>query len=538
MPSAWPFFFRLDIFHLFPFMADHPELWECPACAAALDISGIGFYTRVTCPQCGREEYVHTMLANFRIDGVLGVGGMSVVLRARDLVLGRPVAIKVLNDTYRDQPERIARFERECELMAKVRHGNVVSVYSAGWARGQFYIAMELITGKNLEIEVATGGLDPAYALEVTRQVAHGLNAAHRSGLLHRDMKPGNILLDANGQAKVLDFGLSLGTTDADTEEIIWATPYYVPPETLMREAEDVRTDIYALGMTLRHLLTGNDKFPTEPQSARELIECKQHLAPLRHDMPQLERSYCELVDHMTRFNPAARPRNYKELLTDIEEVQASLSEKAAGFSSPKRRRRMFMAATMVASTLVLGVVAAAGTATVLHLTQGPGELVVGKKFDWDDRAALHAAEKAMASGKFDRAISLYRKVARKQGEASIATWAALHAYMLKLLEDKLNPSSPERDKFRSRFTSLLQCQPSSAGLDMMQSMRDLQEADTEDVDIKNPVLRAAQACFELEEGLALGFDSDIPRLKRQAVKQLRAAGKPYEALASELEKL
>ncbi len=519
-------------------MADRPELWECPACAAPLDISGVGFYTRVACPQCGREEYVHTMLANFRIDDVLGVGGMSVVLRARDLVLGRPVAIKVLNDTYRDQPERIARFERECELMAKVRHGNVVSVYSAGWARGQFYIAMELINGSNLEIEVASGGLEPARALEIVRQVAYGLDAAHRSGLLHRDMKPGNILIDQNGQAKVLDFGLSLGTSDEDTEEIIWATPYYVPPETLLREAEDVRTDIYALGMTLRHLLTGNDQFPEKPQSARELIESKRHLPPLRQEMPHLDPAYCELVDHMTRFAPAKRPRNYKELLTEIAEVQASLAERAAGFSSPRRRKRIARGALAVLGTLLLGTLAGAGTATWLHLSQEPGVLRSPKKLDWPERSALNSAEKALTAGNTGRAMGLYNKLAaNEQAEPAARAWAALHVYMLQLVADKLAPSSPEREQKRSYFIGLLQGEAAPAGRAMMQGMRDLLEADTEDVRLDHPVLQAALACFELDEGLALGFDSDIPRLKREAVEKLRAAGKPYQKLADEMKK-
>ncbi len=539
MPGT--FFLALPLpatMHLPP-MADQPELWECPACAAPLDISGVGFYTRVTCPQCGREEYVHTMLANFRIEGVLGVGGMSVVLRARDLVLGRPVAIKVLSEAYRDQPERIARFERECELMAKVRHNNVVSVYSAGWARGQFYIAMELIGGRNLEQEVAQSRLKPVHALEIVRQVAHGLEAAHRAGLLHRDMKPGNILIDRNGEAKVLDFGLSLGTTDEDNEEIIWATPYYVPPETLMREPEDVRTDIYALGMTLRHLLTGNDRFPEKPQSAHELIECKRRLTPLRQEMPSLDPAFCDLVDHMTRFTPAARPRNYKELLSEIAEVQASLDERAAGLASPRRRKRMARRALKVLGVLLLGLLAAGGTAAWLHLSQEPGVLRVPKKLDWPERSALSAAEKALIAGDTARALELYNELAHTEGaEPTACAWAALHAYLLQLVADKLAPSSPEREQMRSYFIGLLQAEPAPAGRAMMQGMRVMLEADTEDVSLDHPVLQAALACFELDEGLALGFDSDIPRLKREAVAKLRAAGKPYRGLANELDKL
>ena len=202
------------------------------------DISQLGFFVEIACPQCAERTVVHSLLGNYKIDSVLGIGGMSVVFHATDLILGRSLAIKVLNDVYRHESERIAGFENECSLMAKVRHENVVSVYSAGWARGQFYIAMELVEGRNLELIVADRGfLLPADALEIVRQVALGLQAAHEAGLLHRDVKPGNVIITTEGQAKVLDFGLSLeDKPGADAGEIIWATPYYAPPETLLRE--------------------------------------------------------------------------------------------------------------------------------------------------------------------------------------------------------------------------------------------------------------------------------------------------------------
>lgn len=124
-------------------MSSRAEIWRCPVCGYQVDIAELGFYTELSCPQCEHTEMVHTIVSSYRVEGVLGVGGMSVVLRARDLVLNRCVAIKLLNETYRNQPERIERFENECAMMAKVRHENVVSVYAAGRARRQFYIAME-----------------------------------------------------------------------------------------------------------------------------------------------------------------------------------------------------------------------------------------------------------------------------------------------------------------------------------------------------------------------------------------------------------
>ena len=323
-------------------MAGKTEIWQCPQCGDALDISALGFYAQVECPLCQYSEHVHKMLANFRVEGILGVGGMSVVLRARDLVLNRNVAIKVLNDTYRDSADRISRFENECAMMAKVRHENVVSVYSAGRARKQFYIAMELVDGCDLETLVSSNGaLSPQLAVDYTIQIVKGLDAAHKSGLLHRDMKPGNVIITPEGRAKVLDFGLALGKQDEDTEEVIWATPSYVPPETLERKDEDARTDIYALGMTLRYLLTGKEAFNEPIQSVKELLQRKFRLPSMAGVLPGADESLCDLVDHMTAYAPEKRPRSYRDLLAELSAVQEGLIAQAESRSPENRRRAL-----------------------------------------------------------------------------------------------------------------------------------------------------------------------------------------------------
>lgn len=307
-------------------MAKGKEIWVCPQCGVHMDIAPLGLYAEVQCPRCYYTARVHAQLGNFRLDSVLGIGGMSVVYRAWDVVLHRSLALKVLNDTFRDQPERIERFENESAMMARVRHENVTSVYSAGRAYGQFYIAMELVEGRNLEHMVSKDQpLEAAYALNIISQVAQGLEAAHKAGLLHRDMKPGNILITPEEKAKVIDFGLALDSKEGDTEEIIWATPYYVPPETLQREPEDVRTDIYALGMTLRYLLTGVESFDGATDSVTALLESKRKQKAFAKQCPGMPAALCDLVDHMTAFSAAERPADYHELLEEIHEVQDEL---------------------------------------------------------------------------------------------------------------------------------------------------------------------------------------------------------------------
>lgn len=406
------------------------EIWECPHCGHRLDISALGFYAEVRCPGCGKRARVHTLLANFRIEGILGIGGMSVVLRARDLVLNRPLAIKVLNETYRNQPERIARFEKECALMAQVRHENVVSVYSAGRARGQFYIAMELVEGSNLELMVAGGhALPPSQALEITRQVTQGLDAAHRAGLLHRDMKPGNVLITREGKAKVLDFGLSLGDSDKDTEEIIWATPFYVSPETLQRQPEDVRTDIYALGMTLRCLLTGVEEFPENPQTPVDILRCKARLGRISGGM--LDASLRDLVAHMTAFSPSRRPSDYAELLAELEEVQA-FQQRFEQEQTPRRLRlRRKQRALCLGGAVVLGGLSALLVAW-LQMPPPIQSCVRPESVpEIDGAAGWLAAHRAMERGEWGQAADLFRQLSESVEEPALGAWSALMAYAL-----------------------------------------------------------------------------------------------------------
>jgi len=402
-----------------------------------LDISEVGFYKEVHCPSCTHSEIVHTRLANFQLTGILGIGGMSVVFKANDLILNRPLAIKVLNDNYKDQQERIARFENECALMASVRHDNVVSVYSAGRSYGQFYIAMELVHGHDMEHTIRNGRpLSPSAALAVTQEVALGLQAAARAGILHRDMKPGNILISqTNGKAKVLDFGLSLEARTEDTEEVIWATPFYVAPETLMRKQEDVRTDIYALGMTLRYMLTGNDKLPQEYTSIADLLAIKKKLPSLGTVLPTLTREFIDLVDHMTAFTPDDRPPSYQELLQELDEVRGILSREEA-LKDPKRKaHRRKLRQICIGSTLLTGLAGAVGV-TVFSLPEPNQEsLVVESYRDRGDVSLLQKGLDNLPKAEWNNAKTALRAVNRDDAEPALAATSALILYYLALTE-------------------------------------------------------------------------------------------------------
>ncbi len=215
-------------------MIQPSDIYTCPDCGSPMDIGQLRPFSLAQCPTCKSLHRVHTRLGVYEITDKLGVGGMSIVFRATDMVLGREVALKILNETYYDKPERVARFEKESALMAKIHHPNVVNIYSIGQALSHLYIAMELISGTDIETMIGQRGQIPeAETLDIALQVAEGLQAAQKAGLLHRDMKPANILLTPKGQAKIVDFGLALLQSDQDTEKEIWVTHYYAPPAPL-----------------------------------------------------------------------------------------------------------------------------------------------------------------------------------------------------------------------------------------------------------------------------------------------------------------
>lgn len=503
------------------------------------DVSQLGFYAELQCPQCGRFAHVHNMLANYKVESILGIGGMSVVFQARDLVLGRPLAIKVLNDTYRDAPERIAGFENECSLMAKVRHENVVAVYSAGWARGQFFIAMELVDGRNLELIVAEqGALPPLQAVEIIRQVALGLNAASEAGILHRDVKPGNVLITADGQAKVLDFGLSLDEkTGTDEDEIIWATPYYVPPETLRRESENVQTDIYALGMTLRNLLTGESSLPDSPQTIADMLVSKKTLCPLKQIAPQLNTSLCELVDVMTAFAPSDRPADYNEVLSLVLGVLRELHEATDPAALQRKKQHRLYVAAGAAASVALGALGAFAVA-LLTPSSSIQEVLNAGTMLWPERDAYVEVERLIKTGDKGQVAEILGSLTGEDSEPTAAAAATLLRTALDVLEGKATANGYKR--FAEVAARREKVAP--AGLGVFEKMVALVVALQQDAAkaselgnaLTSPMLKAAAQILLADSYVHAGDAAKADAIIAQALETLKAA--EAATLASQVE--
>ncbi len=333
-------------------------MWKCTNCEQQMDISNFGYFDMAKCPTCQHMTRVHTKLAHFNLEKIIGVGGMSIVLKAYDTLLERHVAVKILNPDCRQDPHRMAGFEKECKLMASVQHPNVVKVYTAGHERGHFYFAMELLNGVNIESSLkGQKKIHPVVVLKMAHLLAKGLQAAHEMGVLHRDIKPGNILLTKSGEAKLIDFGLALRVNERDESETIWATPYYAAPETLMQEKEDERADIYSLGMTLRSILTLEDIFQCDKVvlTGRQWLEKKRTMKSIRKRLPDLDKEIAQLIDHMTQFNISKRPKNYASLILQIEDTMEILQAKMAGNYPVKRYNQLSKTAAVI-SLLCLGI--------------------------------------------------------------------------------------------------------------------------------------------------------------------------------------
>lgn len=257
---------------------------------------------------------------NFLLERELGRGGMGGVYLGRDKMLDRPVAVKVMLKEYGADAEFVERFKKEAQAAARLIHPNIAQIYSYGISDEMPYIAMELVAGGSLYQIMRNSGSksDVPRIMKICEQVAQALRCAADQGLVHGDIKPENVLLDSNGNAKLVDFGLA--AMQKDTDEI-WGTPYYIAPEKVRKEAVDYRADMYSLGGTLYHALCG--VAPFEGEDASSVVRKRFEFIPrkpseIREDLsPQID----ALVMRMLAFNPGDRYPSFEALLADFKAV-------------------------------------------------------------------------------------------------------------------------------------------------------------------------------------------------------------------------
>jgi serine/threonine protein kinase len=280
---------------------------------------------------------VGTRLRHFEVKRLLGKGGMGAVYLGTDTSLERPVALKVLAPEIAHDPEVVARFVREARAQARLRHPNVAQIYFIGEDRGLQFFALEFLEGPALDEVVAQRRVPWADALDYTIAAARGLRAALAHGFIHRDVKPSNLILDRESGIKIVDFGLVKSIHEGDAEltrnGAIIGSPLYMAPEQGRGEEVDHRADMYSLGCSLYHMLTGRPPFAGPSPVGVIAMHMTERAAPIRSLVPEVSDRLARVVEKMMAKAPGDRYATYDELLAALEASRPSERE-LSGFKT------------------------------------------------------------------------------------------------------------------------------------------------------------------------------------------------------------
>jgi len=273
-------------------------------------------------------------IGRYKILGELGRGAMGIVYRAQDPALDRVVALKtiILADDAEGREEYQKRFFLEAKAAGKLTHPSIVTTYDFGEQDGVAYLAMELLEGTDLRSRLKEGALPPAEAVEVARQVAEGLGFAHERGIVHRDVKPGNIMLLERGRAKIMDFGLArMRAADHKTVTgMVLGTPKYMSPEQVAGSPVDQRSDLFSLGIVLYEMLTGSRLFGAEDMTQiMHNVTYQEHEPPTRLK-PELPAMLDFVVARALKKDPGSRYQDAAELAADLSTCLAELRARGA----------------------------------------------------------------------------------------------------------------------------------------------------------------------------------------------------------------
>jgi len=314
----------------------------CYQCGTQIEVGTYQPFEVVVCPKCQMELSVPGRLGNMLLLNPIGRGSMGMVYRARDLTLMRIVAVKILKDREQGDQKRIAACLHEARSLAALSHPNVANVFSVGHERNQPFIVMEFVDGQRLDQMIrAAGRLKPKLALKLAMDVARGLRAAHKVGLIHGDVKPANILVTRKAVAKLVDFGIAR-PLEGGAKDKIFGTPYYVAPELVRREEFDHRCDVFSLGATLFESLTG--RVPFKGKNAKHTIHMRlSKPAPnIKQLVPSLSSETAGLVARMLQNEPERRHQTYDDLIKALHEgwTESRRQDKgeAKGKSSKSRK--------------------------------------------------------------------------------------------------------------------------------------------------------------------------------------------------------
>jgi serine/threonine protein kinase len=333
------------------------------------------------------ERLSSTILSGrYRLESKLGSGGMSTVYLALDEVLDRPVAVKLLHREISEEADQLERFRREARSAARLSHPNLVGVIDAGEDDGRPYIVFEYIQGRTLKRRIQDEGPLPvdeavAYAIEIGR----GLTAAHARKLVHRDVKPQNVLIDPDGRAKVTDFGIarSLEQKGMTATGRVLGTTDYVSPEQAMGEDVDERSDVYSVGVVLYEMLSGEVPFQAETQVGVAMKHVNEPMPDVQTRRPEVSAAVASVVDRATTKDPRDRYSTVAEMVRDLEqtlEVEAARRGGTSGEATsvldslPKSQRRLRRRRRISAMGILM---------TIVGIALLAGAVYFGVQHDW-----------------------------------------------------------------------------------------------------------------------------------------------------------
>lgn len=260
----------------------------------------------------------------------IGSGGMAVVYEGLDMLLERRVAVKVLRQRFASDPEFLERFQREARAAANLDHPNIVTVFDVGRDGERHYIVMEYVDGQDLKTIIRQKGrLNVGEALDITAQVAAGVGHAHKAGVIHRDIKPQNVLITRAGRAKVVDFGIARalsesGLTDSDT---VWGSPIYFAPEQAAGDPLTPASDVYSIGVMMYEMLAGTPPFKADSPTALAMKHLREEPPPLTVHNPQVPPRLEWIVRKLLSKEPSARYRTAEQLAHVLDEYRLQVEQ-------------------------------------------------------------------------------------------------------------------------------------------------------------------------------------------------------------------
>ena len=300
----------------------------CGACDTKVFIPGdLPPLSTVPCNKCGYPIMMPLLLRQFELRNVIASGGMGTVYRAWDTVLERQVAVKLMKKELMADTAALDNFYREARACASLNHTNIIHIYTFDELEGQHYLVMELADRGSLDGRIEKQGrvieLD---VLDIGIKISSALDLALKHNLLHRDIKPGNILFNSDHEPKLVDFGLARAAeADHEIDNVTWGTPYYVAPEKIKREPETFLSDMYSLGGTLYHALTGH--VPFEAPTVEELVAAhvQTPLTPPNAVVPEISQPTSDVLLKVMAKNPAERYLSYDEFGMALEAARSQL---------------------------------------------------------------------------------------------------------------------------------------------------------------------------------------------------------------------